>query len=105
MTNDGALELWHQGEFVFGYLAGDRNNYKNKLSVQGNQTIAKHEYTRAFWHLNVGLNKIIALKSQTENFLLDFSQICFSGSWIFIKSYKYIGDNIGIMYIITESII
>ena len=30
MTNDGALELWHQGEFIFGLLAGGRDNYKNR---------------------------------------------------------------------------
>ena len=39
MTNDGALKPWHQGEFVFGYLAGDRNNYNNKLLLQGKQTV------------------------------------------------------------------
>ena len=35
MTNNGVLERWHQGEFVFGHVAGDRNTYKNKLLVQG----------------------------------------------------------------------
>ena len=25
MTNDGPLELWHQGEFVLDYLAGWRD--------------------------------------------------------------------------------
>ena len=35
MTNDGALESWHHGEFVVGYLAGGRNNYKNNNLVQG----------------------------------------------------------------------
>ena len=42
MTNDGALESWHQGEHVFGYLAGDRNNYKNNNLVQGKQTVSKY---------------------------------------------------------------
>ena len=28
MTNDGALELSHQGEFAFCHLAGGRNKYK-----------------------------------------------------------------------------
>ena len=39
MTNDGALESWHKGGFYFDYLAGGKNNYKNKLSVQGKQTV------------------------------------------------------------------
>ena len=39
MTNDDALELWRKGEFVFGNLAGDRNNCENKSSVQGKQTV------------------------------------------------------------------
>ena len=32
-TNDGALESWHQGEFVLGLLAGSRHNYKNNNLV------------------------------------------------------------------------
>ena len=39
MTNDGELESRHQGEFVFGCLAGGRNNYKNNNLVQGKQTM------------------------------------------------------------------
>ena len=41
--NDGALESWHQGEFVFGHLAGDRNNYKNNNLVQGKQTVFSNQ--------------------------------------------------------------
>ena len=39
MTNNGALELWHQGEFVFCHLAGGRNNHKKWLFVEGKQTV------------------------------------------------------------------
>ena len=39
MTNDGALESWHPGQFVLGHLAGGRDNYKNTLLVQGKQTV------------------------------------------------------------------
>ena len=39
MTNDGALESWHQGEFVLGLLAGGRHNYKKNNLVQGKQTV------------------------------------------------------------------
>ena len=43
MANDGALESWHQGEFVLGLLTGDRLNYKNNNLVQGKQTV-RHTY-------------------------------------------------------------
>ena len=33
-TNNGALESSYQGGFVLGLLAGDRDNYKNKLLVK-----------------------------------------------------------------------
>ena len=39
MVNDGALELSHQGGFTLGLLAGGRHKYKNKLLVQGKQTV------------------------------------------------------------------
>ena len=39
-TNDGALELWHHREFIFGYLSGGRrNNYKNNNLVRSKQTV------------------------------------------------------------------
>ena len=41
ITSDGALKSWDQGEFIFGILAGGRNNYKNKVLVQNNQTVAR----------------------------------------------------------------
>ena len=31
MTNDGALELWHQEEIMFAHLEEGRNNYKKWL--------------------------------------------------------------------------
>ena len=37
ITNDGSLELSHQGKFVFCHLAGDRNKYK--------QTVGQRETT------------------------------------------------------------
>ena len=48
MTSDGALESWQRGEFVLGLLAGFRDNYKNKLLVQGKQTalLSLGEYLR-----------------------------------------------------------
>ena len=39
MTNNGALELWNQGELMFGYLAGGRNNDKINNLVQGKQAV------------------------------------------------------------------
>ena len=54
MTNDGALELSHQGEFVLGPLAGGRHNYKNNNVVQGKQTVFQkalgpfHSYAALF---------------------------------------------------------
>ena len=38
MTNDGALESSHQGQIVFAYLAGGRDNYK-KNCTEGKQTV------------------------------------------------------------------
>ena len=40
ITNDGTLELWHQEESVFGYLAGYRDNCKK--SVEGKQTVLSY---------------------------------------------------------------
>ena len=40
MTNDDTLESSHQGEFIFGLLAGNRHNCKNNKLVQGKQTVA-----------------------------------------------------------------
>ena len=38
MTNDGTLESWHQGEFVFGHLAFSfRRITKNTNLFQGNR--------------------------------------------------------------------
>ena len=39
MTNYGALESWHQMEFVLDLLVGFRWAYKNKLLDQGKQTV------------------------------------------------------------------
>ena len=39
MTNDGTMESLDQEEFVFGFLAGFRRTYKNKLLVQDKQTV------------------------------------------------------------------
>ena len=39
MTNEGTLESQNHGEIVFGHLAGVKGTYKNKLSVQGKQTV------------------------------------------------------------------
>ena len=39
IANDGALKSWDQCKFVLGLLAGDRDNYKNKLLVYGKQTV------------------------------------------------------------------
>ena len=39
MTNDGLLESSHQGDFVLGFLAGGRHNYKHNNLVQGKQTV------------------------------------------------------------------
>ena len=46
MTNDGALESSHQGEFVLGLLAGGRHNYKTNYLVQGKQTVDKLLYVK-----------------------------------------------------------
>ena len=35
MANDGALKSWDQCTSVLGLLAGGRDDYKNKLLVQG----------------------------------------------------------------------
>ena len=40
MVNDGALESSYQGEVILGYLAGDRDNYTNKVLVQGKQIVS-----------------------------------------------------------------
>ena len=40
MTNDDALKLSHQGEFVLCLLAGDRHTYKNNNLLQGKQTVS-----------------------------------------------------------------
>ena len=39
MTNDSAIELSYQGEFVLNLLSGGRHNYKNNNLVQGKQTV------------------------------------------------------------------
>ena len=41
MTNDGALESWHQGEFVLGLLAGFRGLTRNKLLISCKQKVCK----------------------------------------------------------------
>ena len=38
MTNDGILESSYEGEFVLGFLVGDRHNLKDNNLVQGKQT-------------------------------------------------------------------
>ena len=44
MTNDGALESWHQGKFVFGHLAVFREITKNINLVQGKQTVHVYQH-------------------------------------------------------------
>ena len=46
MTNNGALESWHQGEFMFGCLSmyQGAKHYKNNNLVQGKQTVDKSTY-------------------------------------------------------------
>ena len=39
MANNGELKSWDKCKFVFGFLAGGRDDYKNKLLVQGKQTV------------------------------------------------------------------
>ena len=51
MTNDGALELWHQGGIVLGLLAGGRHNCKNNNLVRGKETVALSSLIFSLGHL------------------------------------------------------
>ena len=37
VTIDGVFELWHQEKFVYGYLTGGRDNYKNNCQARANR--------------------------------------------------------------------
>ena len=51
MTNEDALESWHQGELFFGHLAGVRGAYKNKLAVHGKRALESwHQGELVFGH-------------------------------------------------------
>ena len=78
MANNGSLKLLDQAEYVVGLLAGGRDNCKNKVLVQGKQTVHSTYMTWFLWKQCQWTRSIVSIS-------LVFLRVKF-GSLRFLKS-------------------